>query len=138
MQALREADVDKIADVDGVGMTIANSLQDWFGVEWHRAIVDKWAEAGVTMEVEADQRVEQTLEGLTIVVTGTLEGFSRDSAKEAIVSRGGKATGSVSKKTNYLVAGENAGSKETKARDLGVRILSEAEFVQLLDGELID
>ena len=90
------------------------------------------------MEVEADQRVEQTLEGLTIVVTGTLEGFSRDSAKEAIVSRGGKATGSVSKKTNYLVAGENAGSKETKARDLGVRILSEAEFVQLLDGELID
>ena len=92
----------------------------------------------MTMEVEADQRVEQTLEGLTIVVTGTLEGFSRDSAKEAIVSRGGKATGSVSKKTNYLVAGENAGSKETKARDLGVRILSEAEFVQLLDGELID
>ena len=72
------------------------------------------------------------------MVSGTLEGFSRDRAKEAIVSRGGKATGSVSKKTNYLVAGENAGSKETKARDLGVRILSEAEFVQLLDGELID
>lgn len=137
MQALRDADVDKIADVDGVGMTIANSLQDWFSVDWHRAIVDKWAQAGVTMEVEASQRMEQTLEGKTIVVTGTLEGFSRDSVKEAIVSRGGKATGSVSKKTDYLVAGENAGSKETKARDLGVRILSEEEFVQLLDGALI-
>ncbi|MEY8209865.1 NAD-dependent DNA ligase LigA, partial [Corynebacterium sp. MNWGS58] len=136
MEALRSAEVEQIADVDGVGATIANSLREWFDVDWHRAIVDKWAHAGVTMEVAAEQRLAQTLEGLTIVVTGTLEGFSRDSAKEAIVSRGGKATGSVSKKTDFLVAGANAGSKETKARDLGVRVLSEAEFVELLDGKL--
>lgn len=136
MEALRSAEVDQIADVDGVGATIANSLREWFNVDWHRDIVDKWAQAGVTMEVAEEARVEQTLEGLTIVVTGTLDDFSRDSAKEAIVSRGGKATGSVSKKTDYLVAGANAGSKETKARDLGVRVLSETEFQQLLDGEL--
>ena len=85
------------------------------------------------MEVAAEDRKEQTLEGLTIVVTGSLEDFTRDSAKEAIISRGGKATGSVSKKTSYLVAGANAGSKEDKARDLGVPILNEEQFHTLLD-----
>ena len=85
------------------------------------------------MAVDESDKPEQTLEGLTIVVTGTLENFSRDSAKEAIISRGGKASGSVSKKTDYVVAGENAGSKETKARDLGVTVLNEEGFQTLLD-----
>ncbi len=102
-------------------------------MDWHREIVDSWAAAGVTMEDDASELPPQILEGLTIVVTGTLEEFSRDSAKEAIVSRGGKAAGSVSKKTSYVVAGANAGSKETKARDLGVPILDEAGFKTLLD-----
>ena len=84
------------------------------------------------MAIDESEKPEQTLEGLTIVVTGTLENFSRDSAKEAIISRGGKASGSVSKKTDFVVAGENAGSKETKARDLGVTILNEAGFETLL------
>lgn len=95
--------------------------------------MDKWAAAGVTMEEEVGEVAEQTLEGLTIVVTGGLEGFTRDSVKEAIISRGGKASGSVSKKTDYVVIGENAGSKATKAEELGLRILDEAGFVRLLN-----
>lgn len=133
MEALREASVEDLATTEGVGTIIAQSFQDWFEVDWHRAIVEKWAEAGVTMADEVSELPEQVLEGMTIVVTGTLENFSRDSAKEAIVSRGGKAAGSVSKKTTYVVVGENAGSKETKARELGVPVLNEAQFQQLLD-----
>ena len=133
MEKLRAAKTEELAEVDGVGMTIAQSFHDWFEVDWHRTIVDKWAAAGVAMEVAVEDHKEQTLEGLTIVVTGSLENFTRDSAKEAIVSRGGKATGSVSKKTSYLVAGENAGSKEDKARELEIPILNEAEFQQLLE-----
>ncbi|QGU01821.1 DNA ligase [Corynebacterium kalinowskii] len=133
MAALRSATVEDLATTEGVGAIIAQSFKDWFDVEWHRTIVETWANAGVTMEDSVVDLPEQVLEGLTIVVTGTLEGFSRDSAKEAIVSRGGKASGSVSKKTDYVVAGENAGSKETKARELGVPVLTEAQFVQLLE-----
>ena len=134
MEELRAASAEDLAQTEGVGGIIAESFVDWFTVDWHRDIVDKWAAAGVRMEAPAREALpEQTLEGLTVVVTGTLENFSRDSAKEAIVSRGGKAAGSVSKKTDYVVVGENAGSKETKARELGIRILTEAEFVELLD-----
>ena len=133
MDKLRAAKTEELAEVDGVGMTIAQSFHDWFEVDWHRTIVDKWAAAGVAMEVAAEDHKEQTLESLTIVVTGSLENFTRDSAKEAIVSRGGKATGSVSKKTSYLVAGEKAGSKEDKARELDIPILNEAQFQQLLE-----
>ncbi|QMV85122.1 NAD-dependent DNA ligase LigA [Corynebacterium hindlerae] len=133
MTALREASVEDLATTEGVGLTIAQSFNDWFAVDWHTNIVEQWAAAGVTMEEDASDLPEQTLAGLTIVVTGTLEGFTRDEAKEAIVSRGGKAAGSVSKKTSYVVAGENAGSKEAKARELGVPVLSEAEFVALLN-----
>ncbi|MEJ5998707.1 NAD-dependent DNA ligase LigA [Corynebacterium sp. H130] len=133
MEVLRDTSVEDLATTEGVGAIIAQSFKDWFDVDWHRTIVDTWAEAGVTMEDSVTDLPEQVLEGLTIVVTGTLEGFSRDSAKEAIVSRGGKAAGSVSKKTTYVVAGENAGSKETKARELGVPVLNEAQFVQLLE-----
>lgn len=133
LDAARAASVAEIAETEGVGAIIAASFKEWFEVDWHAAIVDQWAAAGVTMADEASELPEQTLAGLTIVVTGTLENYSRDSAKEAIVSRGGKAAGSVSKKTDYVVVGENAGSKETKARELGLRILNEAEFTQLLE-----
>jgi DNA ligase (NAD+) len=123
-----------LAAVDGVGPTIAASLREWFAVDWHRDIVAKWRAAGVRMADERDESVERTLEGLTIVVTGSLSGFSRDEAKEAILARGGKAAGSVSKKTSYLVAGDNAGSKYDKAVDLGVPVLDEDGFRALLDG----
>jgi len=134
MDALREAlgDDARLSGVEGVGPTIAQSLRDWFAEPWHADIVDRWAAAGVRMRDEAVAGQERTLEGLTIVVTGGLERFSRDEAKEAILSRRGKAAGSVSKKTDYVVVGENAGSKETKARELGLRILDEAGFEALI------
>ena len=102
-------------------------------VDWHRDIVDAWAAAGVRMEDERDESVPRTLEGLTIVVTGSLERFTRDSVKEAIIARGGKASGSVSKKTDYVVVGESPGSKADKAEQLGVPILDEAGFEKLLE-----
>ncbi|WP_288751046.1 NAD-dependent DNA ligase LigA [uncultured Corynebacterium sp.] len=134
MQALIDAPVADLAETDGVGEVIAESFKEWFTVEWHQAIVDSWAAAGVTMESDEEERAPQTLEGLTIVATGTLEGFTRDEIKEAILSRGGKAAGSVSKKTDYVVVGENAGSKAAKAEELGRPILTEEQFVQLLEG----
>ena len=134
LQALMDAPVEDLAETDGVGDVIAASFKEWFTVDWHQAIVDAWAAAGVTMESDEEDRAPQTLEGLTIVATGTLEGFTRDEIKEAIVSRGGKAAGSVSKKTDYVVVGENAGSKAAKAEELGRPILNEAQFVQLLEG----
>jgi DNA ligase (NAD+) len=133
MQAVREASLEQLAGAEGVGPTIAEAVVEWFGVEWHRQIVERWQDAGVAMADERDESVARTLEGLTVVVTGSLEKFSRDSAKEAIVSRGGKAAGSVSKKTDYVVAGANAGSKADKAEQLGVPILDEAGFVELLE-----
>src|SRR5690606_9581781 len=134
MDAIREASVEQLAETDGVGQIIAEAVVEWFEVDWHREIVDGWAASGVRMADEVEEGFVKTLEGLTIVVTGGLEGFTRDGAKEAIISRGGKASGSVSKKTDFVVVGENAGSKETKARDLGLRILDEAGFVALLAG----
>ena len=134
MEALVDASVNELADTDGVGQIIAESFKAWFEVDWHREIVRRWAEAGVRMEDEAGEEIEQTLEGLTVVATGSLEGFTRDEVKEAIMSRGGKAAGSVSKKTDYVVVGENAGSKAAKAEELGVPMLTEAQFVQLLEG----
>ncbi|HET7278313.1 MAG TPA: NAD-dependent DNA ligase LigA [Dermatophilaceae bacterium] len=135
MDAIRAASRDELAAVEGVGGVIADSVREWFDLpenDWHRAIVDRWAADGVRMEDERDGSVEQTLTGMTVVVTGSLDGFSRDEAKEAIVARGGKAAGSVSKSTDFVVVGENAGSKEDKARELGRPILDEAAFVRLL------
>ncbi|MGT2463923.1 NAD-dependent DNA ligase LigA [Sinomonas atrocyanea] len=123
---------EQLADVDGVGPIIADALIEWFAEDWHREIVDRWAAAGVKMEDEQDASVGRTLEGLTVVVTGSLEGFSRDEAKEAIIIRGGKASGSVSKKTDYVVAGESAGTKLDKAEQLGVPVLDEDGFRTLL------
>jgi DNA ligase (NAD+) len=134
MDAIREAGVEQLAETDGVGQIIAEAVVEWFETDWHREIVDGWAASGVRMADEVEEGFVKTLEGLTVVVTGGLEDFSRDGAKEAIISRGGKASGSVSKKTDFVVVGENAGSKETKARDLGLRILDEAGFVALLEG----
>jgi DNA ligase (NAD+) len=126
------ASTEQLAGVEGVGPTIAAAVTEWFSVDWHRAIVEKWQAAGVRMADERDTSVSRTLEGLTIVVTGSLTGFSRDDAKEAIVARGGKAAGSVSKKTDYVVAGDSPGSKYDKAVELGVPILDEEGFRRLL------
>jgi DNA ligase (NAD+) len=136
MDAIRSASREELAGVEGVGGVIADSVREWFDLpenDWHLRIVEQWATDGVRMEDERDESVEQTLAGLTIVVTGSLEGFSRDEAKEAILARGGKAAGSVSKKTDYVVVGENAGSKEDRARELGRPILDEAGFRRLLE-----
>lgn len=133
MGAIREAGKGRLSAVDGVGATIADSIISWFDVGWHREIVDAWADAGVRMADERDESIPQTLEGLTIVATGSFEGFTRDSIKDAIISRGGKASSSVSKRTNYVVAGSNAGSKLAKAEALGVPVLSEEQFISLMD-----
>jgi DNA ligase (NAD+) len=135
MDAIRGASREELAGVEGVGGVIADSVREWFDLPqngWHLRIVEQWARDGVRMEDERDESVEQTLSGLTVVVTGSLEGFSRDEAKEAILARGGKAAGSVSFRTDYVVVGENAGSKEDKARELGRPILDEAGFVRLI------
>src|SRR5450759_1837544 len=136
MGGIRAASLDELSRVEGVGPVIAESVQDWFDVNrfaWHVAILDKWAAAGVRMADEVDESRPKTLAGLTIVVTGSLEGFSRDEAKEAILSRGGKAAGTVSKKTDFVVVGESAGSKADKARELGLVILDEVGFRDLLE-----
>ena len=123
--------------MDGVGTIIAQSIVEWFGADWHRSIIDNWESAGVQLvEGESENQVAQTLAGLTIVVTGSLVDFTRDGASEAITSRGGKSASSVSKKTDYVVVGEAAGSKADKAAELGVPILDEAGFKALIAGEL--
>jgi DNA ligase (NAD+) len=133
LDAIMAASEEELAAVEGVGPIIAAAVVEWFTVDWHRAIIDKWRAAGVRMADERDSSVERTLEGLSIVVTGSLTGFSRDDAKEAIVARGGKAASSVSKKTAYVVAGDAPGSKFDKAVELGVPILDEDGFRRLLD-----
>ncbi|OBK27823.1 DNA ligase (NAD(+)) LigA [Mycobacterium asiaticum] len=132
LDAIRDASTEQLAAVEGVGGTIAAAVTEWFTVDWHREIVDKWRAAGVRLADERDDSVPRNLAGLTIVVTGSLAGFSRDDAKEAIVARGGKAAGSVSKKTSYVVAGDSPGSKYDKAVELGVPILDEDGFRRLL------
>ena len=182
MTAIREASLEELAAVEGVGEIIAQSLLEWFEVDWHREIVDRWQAAGVVMDdgpaagaagaaaaagggdgdgaaagegasgagsdPEAaaaipgvDESVAaqvatgvatQALAGLTLVATGSLEGFTRDGIAEAIRAAGGKPSGSVSKKTDYLVAGAKAGSKLTKAESLGVTVLDEEGFLAVL------
>ncbi|MBY6362294.1 NAD-dependent DNA ligase LigA [Rhodococcoides corynebacterioides] len=133
LDAVRSASEEELAAADGVGPTIARAVVEWFDVDWHRAIVDKWAAAGVRMEDERDESIERNLEGMSIVVTGSLERYSRDDAKEAILARGGKAASSVSKKTAFVVVGESPGSKHDKAVQLGVPVLDEAGFTVLLE-----
>jgi len=126
----------ELAAIDGVGPVIADSIVEWFAVDWHRAIIDKWRRAGVrTVEEVRENTTPQTLAGLTIVVTGSLVDFTRDGVSEVIALHGGKASSSVSKKTDYVVVGEAAGSKADKAAELGVPILDEAGFKRLLAGK---
>jgi DNA ligase (NAD+) len=122
-----------IAGVEGVGPTIAAAVRDWFTVDWHREVVQKWRAAGVRMVDEVDESVPRTLDGLSIVVTGSMDSYSRDEAKEAITARGGRAAGSVSKKTAFVVAGDAPGSKYDKALEIGVPVLDEAGFRVLLE-----
>lgn len=133
MDLLMEASVEQLADVDGVGQVIAQSLREWFDVDWHVEIVRAWQAAGVRMEDEAREDIEQTLEGLTIVVSGAMPGYTREGAKEAILARGGKASGSVSKKTSLVIAGPGAGSKAAKAEALGVPVVDESYFERVLE-----
>ena len=130
--AIRSATTEELAEAEGVGGIIAESVTAWFRVDWHAEIVRKWAAAGMRMQDDVDESVQRTLEGRTVVVTGSLEGFSRDETKEAIISRGGKAASSVSKKTDWVVVGANAGSKAAKAEELGLPVLDEAQFLRLL------
>ena len=132
MDLLMEASVEQLAQVDGVGEVIAQSLREWFDVDWHVEIVRAWQAAGVSMEDEVREDIEQTLEGLTVVVSGAMPGYTREGAKEAIVARGGKASGSVSKKTSLVIAGPGAGSKAAKAEALGVPVVDEKYFERVL------
>ncbi|MDQ6657599.1 MAG: NAD-dependent DNA ligase LigA [Actinomycetota bacterium] len=125
--------VDELAAVEGVGPTIAESVHEWFETDWHAAIVEKWRAAGVRMADDVSDRPEQTLAGLSVVVTGWLESFSRDEAKAALLERGAKAAGSVSAKTSFVVVGEAPGTKYDKAVSLRVPILDEAGLRVLLD-----
>jgi DNA ligase (NAD+) len=145
LDRIRAASREDLAAVEGVGPVIADELLAWFDVDWHREIVEAWTRAGVRFEVPGhpgpEARAEEAaagptgpLAGLTVVVTGSLEGYSRDGAKEAILAAGGKAAGSVSKRTDYVVVGENAGSKAAKAEELGLPVLDEAGFTALLAG----
>ncbi|MFB9931364.1 NAD-dependent DNA ligase LigA [Amycolatopsis halotolerans] len=133
LQRIEDASEEELADVDGVGPTIAHAVQEWFEVGWHREIVEKWRRSGVRMEEERDESIPRNLEGLSIVVTGSLDGFSRDEAKEVIMARGGKAAGSVSKKTAFVVVGDAPGSKYEKAVQLKVPVLDENGFRALLE-----
>lgn len=138
LAAIEAASVEELSQVDGVGPIIAEAVVDWLAVEWHREIVASWREAGVRFATPDHPgpgnvvQAEGVLSGLTIVATGTLEGFTRDGAKEAIIAAGGKAASSVSKKTDFVAAGPGAGSKLTKAEELGIRILDAAQFAVLV------
>lgn len=140
LEAIRSASRDELAAVDGVGGIIADAVLDWFDEDWHREIVERWAAAGVPWAVPDHPgpgnaaASDGPLAGLTVVATGSLEGFTREGALEAIMRAGGKAASSVSKKTDYVAAGPGAGSKLTRAEELGLKIIDAAQFAALLAG----
>ncbi|UER53868.1 NAD-dependent DNA ligase LigA [Kineosporiaceae bacterium SCSIO 59966] len=134
LERIFAADVEELAAVDGVGPVIAEAVRAWWQVDWHRRVVERWAAAGVRTADERDESVPRTLEGLTVVVTGSLAGFTRDEAKEAILARGGRAASSVSRRTSFVVVGDSPGSKADKAAELGVPVLDEEGFRALLEG----
>ncbi len=133
--AISEASAEELADIDGVGQIIAESIVEWFGVKWHKEIITKWEKAGVCMVVQQSEQLPQTLAGLTFVVTGGLESFTRDGISETITAHGGKPSSSVSKKTDYVLVGSDPGSKLAKAQELGVPVIDEARFKELLAGK---
>lgn len=132
LEAIRAASCEELAAVDGVGETIARSIVEWLGDEAHLEIIDAWAHAGVRMVDEANEENDEVLAGLTVVISGSVPGYTRESAKEAVVRAGGKATGSVSAKTDVLVAGDGAGSKLKKAHSLGVPVVEAERFADFL------
>jgi len=132
LDAIAQASAQELAAIDGVGGVIADSIVEWFSVDWHQRIVQNWAHAGVSFDHVVQSEAPQTLAGLTLVVTGSLTAFTRDGVDEVIALHGGKSSSSVSKKTNYVVVGESPGSKVDKAQALGVPILDEAAFLDLL------
>ena len=136
ISAISSASESELSETGGVGEVIAKSIIEWFAIDWHQEIISKWEKAGVQLvEVARESTEPQTLSGLTLVVTGSLKDFTRDGASEVIALHGGKTSASVSKKTDYVVAGEAAGSKLAKAEELGVRVLNESEFkILLADG----
>ena len=135
IKAISQATASELADVDGVGQIIADSIVEWFSIDWHKAIIAKWDAAGVRMVNEPTESLPQTLAGLTFVVTGGLESFTRDGISETIAAHGGKASSSVSKKTDYVLVGSDPGSKLAKAQELGVPVIDEAKFKELLAGK---
>jgi DNA ligase (NAD+) len=132
IEAISNANLEQLAEAEGVGSIIAESILEWFDIDWHQEIIRKWTNAGVQMVETFVNTSRQTLAGLTLVVTGSLENFTRDGVDEVIILHGGKSSGSVSKKTSYVVVGDSPGSKAAKAAELGVRVLNEAQFKQLL------
>ncbi|MFF2926405.1 NAD-dependent DNA ligase LigA [Streptomyces celluloflavus] len=134
LDRIRDASEEELAAVDGVGATIAASLKSWFAEEWHQHIIERWRAAGVRMEEErSGEEGPRPLEGVTVVVTGTLQSHTRDGAKEALQGLGAKVTGSVSKKTGFVVVGDNPGSKYDKAMQLKVPVLDDDGFTVLLE-----
>jgi DNA ligase (NAD+) len=130
---IQKMSAQELANIDGVGEVIAEAIVEWFNIDWHKQIIMKWEKAGVALVDAPREKLKQTLAGLTIVATGSFKDFTRDEAIEAIVARGGKAASSVSSKTDYVVAGDSAGSKLDKAQELGITILDEAGFKLLLE-----
>ena len=135
VKAISESTAEELAAIDGVGQIIAESIVEWFGVKWHKEIISKWEKAGVCMVVLQTEQLPQTLAGLTFVVTGGLESFTRDGISETITAHGGKPSSSVSKKTDYVLVGSDPGSKLAKAQELGVPVIDEARFKELLAGK---
>jgi DNA ligase (NAD+) len=135
VKAISESTAEELAAIDGVGQIIAESIVEWFGVKWHKEIISKWEKAGVCMVVQRTEQLPQTLAGLTFVVTGGLESFTRDGISETITAHGGKPSSSVSKKTDYVLVGSDPGSKLAKAQELGVPVIDEARFKELLAGK---
>jgi DNA ligase (NAD+) len=138
LAAIRAASREELAAVDGVGGIIADAVLDWFDVDWHLEIVERWAAAGVPWATPGHPgpgraaSIEGPLSGLTVVVTGAMPEHSRDEAQEAVLAAGGKAASSVSKKTDYVVIGPGAGSKATKATDLGIPVVDADDFSRFL------
>jgi DNA ligase (NAD+) len=135
IKAISQASAQELSEIDGVGQIIAESIVEWFAVDWHKEIINKWEKAGVCMVVQQSEQLPQTLAGLTFVVTGGLDSFSRDGISETIAAHGGKASSSVSKKTDYVLVGSDPGSKLAKAQELGVPVIDEARFKELLAGK---
>ena len=135
IDALAAASIDEISDIDGIGPEIAGAVDAWFSDPDNRHLIERLGEAGVSLRDEGDdiEDLPQVLAGLTVVITGTLEGYTRDTATAAVVARGGRVVGSVSSRTSAVIAGENAGSKLAKAESLGVPVLDEAAFSALLE-----